>query len=243
MIVGPEVGPNEPMEPEIPDFVPDEEIMVGPLLPLLTQSLNCIRKCILWCISKRHLTIKLLVVALVIILTQWKKNTELTLELVSLRRELVSLQREHMEQSELLNEHQNLTKIYHDHLAFIRIIGEQIEHMDKCYSHLESYSKRIGAAWRSEADSDMMVRLSKYLGCVKELSPSYYLRVKNSFHERIKSCYNFKNVQIDLTIKGDYEKMKAEQQSAKHLPAKTCQLIFNLEELQSNADNNPVGCL
>jgi len=220
------------MEPEIPDFVPDEEIMVGPLVPLLTQSLNCTRNCILWCISKRHLTIKLLVVALVIILAQWKKNTELTLK-------LVSLQREHVEQSGLLNEHQNLTKIYHDHLAFIRIIGEQIEHMDKCYSHLESYSKRIGATWRSEADSNMMVRLSKYLGCEKELSPSYYLRVKNSFHERINSCYNFKNVQIDLTIKGDYEKMKAEQQSAKHLPAKTCQFICNLEEQQSNADNNP----
>ena len=85
-----------------------------------------------------------------------------------------------------------------------------------------------------------MSRLAGYLGCERKLTPSYYLRIKDSFYERINSCKDFKSVQIELTLNSDYEKMKAEQQHTKHLPAKTCQFLCHLEEKQSNWINETI---
>ena len=204
--------------------------------PIPTRFFNYIRNCLSSGVSKRHLAAKVLFIGIVIItfaqrkqLCEMKqKNTDLTLE-------LAALQRDYTEQSGLLHEHQNLSNIYENQLALIKIIGEQIQHMDICYSQLESYStRRISTTWRSEGDNEMMSRLAGYMGCERKLTPSYYLRIKDSFYERISSCKDFKSAQIELTLNGDYEKMKAEQQRNKHLPAKTCQFLCHLEEKQSN---------
>jgi len=229
--------PNNVMEPWM--IEPPAEVAYIP-----KQLFKCIRTiCVTFLISKAHLKVKLLCLAFVIIvfaqgmqLNKMKqKNTELTLE-------LAALQRDYAEQTETLHEQQNLSKIYQGQLTLISMIGKQIDHMHTCYSKLQSYStlRQIGATWRSEEDNKIMSRLADYLGCDRELSPSYYLRIKESFNKRINSCFDFKNVQIELALKGDYEKMKAEQQRTKHLPAKTCHFVCHLEEKQSNWFNEAI---